>query len=110
MLYKHPNSKYDIGNDDWSVLDKLPEGTVSEAYLSLDQLFTTDELLLKLKDFGKITHTWLAVDIGLNKYGEPFTQAIGFPYQTNWLRSEMTVVQLEEKKLGLFRKTSTSSI
>lgn len=73
----------DKSNSGWYTLEKLPEGTVAEAFLSFDKCYSIDEVLQKFE--GKnIKPVWFAVDTGLeSNSGENNSSAIepvGFPY------------------------------
>jgi hypothetical protein len=82
-LFCHPEdgTKVEV-LDDVVILEKLPEGTVAEAFISLDKLYEVDEILGKLEN-KELKPIWFAVDIGCEK--EDFiNNLIGFPYQTLW--------------------------
>lgn len=66
----------------WNTLDKLPEGTVSEAYLTLGRLYETDEILKKFEN-KDLSLLWLGVDTGLSR-SETYTidGVLGFPNTT----------------------------
>jgi len=99
-------------NKDWNKLEKLPEGTVAEVFISLDKLYETDEILGKLKD-REIKPIWFAVDTGDNDkdlYNEPvIVYPIGFPYETMWHEDDMILTDKTEKKVGMFTKVETKS-
>jgi hypothetical protein len=89
LLY-HPEGVYDEKADsDWEILEHLPDGTVGEIYLSLNQLMKPKDLE---KQLGKnVEVRWVAVDTGLeekNVYEAGFSVApIGYPLQvdsTTW--------------------------
>lgn len=98
--------------EDWKRLDKLPEGTVAEAYISLDKLYETDELLSKFKELD-MKPLWFAVDTGFNnreiqRLEESFSP-IGFPYQPMWHDDDMKIISSSEKKGFLFSRVKTIS-
>lgn len=66
----------------WNTLEKLPEGAVAEAYLTLDRLYETDEILKKFEN-KDLSLLWLGVDTGLSR-SEPHTigGVLGFPNTT----------------------------
>ncbi|MFD1779076.1 anti-sigma factor [Fredinandcohnia salidurans] len=89
MLY-HPNGPHGkTVNSDWEILDHLPDGTVGEIYLSMNQLMKPEELENQL---GKnVEVRWVAVDTGLedkNLYEAGYSVTpIGYPLQvdtTTW--------------------------
>jgi hypothetical protein len=89
MLY-HPNGPHGkTVNSDWEILDHLPDGTVGEIYLSMNQLMKPEELENQL---GKnVEVRWVAVDTGLedkNLYQAGYSVTpIGYPLQvdtTTW--------------------------
>lgn len=89
MLY-HPGGAYGkTVYSDWEVLEHIPDGTVGEIYLSLNQTMRPDEVE---KQLGKnVEVRWVAVDTGLedkNLYDAGYSVApIGYPLQvdtTTW--------------------------
>ncbi|ANY73077.1 hypothetical protein BBD41_11015 [Paenibacillus ihbetae] len=96
---------------DWSRLEKLPEGTVAEAYLSFNRFFTTDELL---KQFEKrnMEPVWFAVDTGPDaRFGgsdNVISDPIGFPASPVWHHDDLTVTSYKEEKRGWFGKIVSS--
>ncbi|UQZ35272.1 hypothetical protein C2I18_18150 [Paenibacillus sp. PK3_47] len=113
QYFFYPQDGQSPGVDDsqeWKRLDKLPEGTVAEAFLSLDRLYGTDELLKKLEPLNLLP-VWFAVDDGEHTNEFTVTSPLGFPYRTIWLAEEMTVQQVSTEKTGWFSSvTSKSSI
>lgn len=96
--------------EEWDRLDKLPEGTVAEVSLSLDRLYSTDELLKKLESLN-VLPVWFAVDDGQNTDEFMVSSPLGFPYRTIWLAEEMTVRKVSTEKRGWFTSvTSRSSV
>jgi hypothetical protein len=65
----------------WSRLDKLPEGTVAEAYITFSKLYETDEVLEMFKN-KNLKLLWLAVYTGIQK--EPNTYYVGFPHKDDF--------------------------
>jgi hypothetical protein len=76
-------------NDEWKILNGLPDGTVGEVYVSFSELKKPDEIEKLLPENTELR--WLAVDTGLeakqtDKEGVPIT-ALGYPAQidtTTW--------------------------
>ncbi len=89
LLY-HPEGPYGKSvYSDWDILEHLPDGTVGEIYLSLNQLMKPEELEKQLGK--KVEVRWVAVDTGLedkNLYDMEYSIApIGYPLQvdtTTW--------------------------
>lgn len=89
MLY-HPEGPYGKNVDsDWEILEHLPDGTVGEIYLSLNQVITPEELEKQLGNHVEVR--WVAVDTGLEDkilYEAGYSVApIGYPLQvdtTTW--------------------------
>jgi hypothetical protein len=89
MLY-HPDGPYGkIVNSDWDILEHLPDGTVGEVYLSLNQVMKPKELEKQLGNNVEVR--WAAVDTGLEDkvlYEAGYSVApIGYPLQvdtTTW--------------------------
>lgn len=88
----------------WNTLEKLPEGTVTEAYITFNKLYDTDEVFNIFKD-KNLDLLWLAVDTGIKD--DPCT-ALGFPHterfpnlRRNWFDPPPTSV--EKYKNGKFR-------
>ncbi|MEG0772021.1 anti-sigma factor [Clostridium sp.] len=88
----------------WNTLEKLPEGTVTEAHITFNKLYETDEVLnlFKGKDMELL---WLAVDTGIQ---ENSNTLLGFPHtedfptlRRNWFDPPPTVVKKYEN--GKFR-------
>ena len=79
-------------------MEKLPEGTVAEAFISLDKLYEVDEILEKLenRDFKPI---WFAVDVGCEKE-EFINNLIGFPYQTLWNDTYWALDSITEEEIS----------
>jgi hypothetical protein len=75
------NSPTSLEGTPWSRLDKLPEGTVSEAYITFNKLYETDEILQMFKN-KNLDLLWLAVYIG--DLEEPNTYFIGFPHRNDF--------------------------
>ncbi|WP_379155246.1 anti-sigma factor [Paenibacillus sp. sgz5001063] len=94
---------------EWTKLQKLPEGTVAEAYLSCDQLYPTDELLKKFEPLNLLP-VWFAADIGPLSGGTVATTPLGFPYMPIWQESDAKVVQESKKKTGWFSSVSSRSV
>ncbi|GAA4842789.1 anti-sigma factor [Paenibacillus vulneris] len=112
-LFQLPDAKHKA-DPEWSRLEKLPEGTVSEVFVSLDRLYTTDELL-KLLENKNMDPVWFAAYTDQEKRTEddPAVMApVGFPSTPIWHKKDMKVNSYEEQKTGWFSKvviTSSSS-
>jgi hypothetical protein len=79
------NSNQYLDSTMWNTLEKLPEGTVAEAYITFNKLYETEEVFSMFKD-KDMNLLWLAVDTGNNK------EVLGFPHtdrypelRKNWL-------------------------
>lgn len=87
--------------DGFDQLEKLPEGTVSELYITFTDYMSTNEFLKKMED-KEMMPVWMAADTGRenerdsNPTGpsEPF----GFPYMGYGFRSDFKIGSKEEKK------------
>jgi hypothetical protein len=113
--FVYPQGKNDAANSmddssEWERLEKLPEGTVAEAYLSFDQFFTTDELLKKFEP-KNLDPLWFAADTGPRTRDSVINDPLGFPSMPIWHADDMKVTQESQKKWGWFgRVTSRSSV
>jgi len=105
-----PDAKLGEGSSDnaWKRLEKLPEGTVATANISLDRLYTTDDVL-QLFANGELEPLWLAV------YYEPIQSEfvthdlLGFPTTPLWHYGDgVTTYQDKNKRFGLFTTYSSS--
>ncbi|AIQ34309.1 hypothetical protein R50345_06570 [Paenibacillus sp. FSL R5-0345] len=97
-------------SNEWERLEKLPEGTVAEAYLSFDQFFTTDELLKKFEP-KNLQPLWFAADTGPRTRQPVVNDPLGFPYMPIWHDDDMKVIQESKEKRGWFGGvTSRSSV
>ncbi|MEY9094249.1 anti sigma factor C-terminal domain-containing protein [Paenibacillus sp. RC84] len=81
-----PSLPYLTGTE-WRRLEKLPEGTVAEAYVSLNRVTGTDEALKALQS-GSVEVVWYAVDTGFEQRGVDsggrVIGPIGYPAQEDW--------------------------
>lgn len=86
---------------DWKMLEKLPEGTVVSAYVSLAELMSTDELF-NVTNERNFDLTWFAVDTGLEVDDEHYLEPIGFPNSPIWHDDDMILNsrEVEEGILG----------
>ncbi|MEI3599873.1 MULTISPECIES: anti-sigma factor [unclassified Oceanobacillus] len=87
----------------WDNLNKIPEGTVTEAFLSLDKDYTPEEVESLLSDYD-IKVVWNAVDTGfedemLDKNGSVVTP-IGYP-EENAAPSNSSFTEKDNKDLFL---------
>lgn len=89
---------------DWNRLEKLPEGTVVSAFVSLAELTETKQVfhLLEGKDLQLL---WLAVNTGkegkLIRHEGIIFDPIGFPSSPIWHEDDMIIDSRKEEK-GLF--------
>lgn len=102
-----PDTNDNTGDSEWTILEKLPEGTVSELYFSLDRLYETEELL-KLLQSKNMTPVWFAVDTGPADNRSAALDPVGFPYMPIWHHADRKQVSYSEEKRGWFRKMVTS--
>ncbi|MFD1067807.1 anti-sigma factor [Oceanobacillus locisalsi] len=89
---------------DWNQLENLPEGTVSSAYISFDELLETDDVFTLLDDYN-INILWFGVEAGayrdshegsMDTYvSEPFL--FGFPAAPIWMEEDMGTDDIEEE-------------
>lgn len=94
----------------WERLAKLPEGTVAEAYLSFNKLYTTDETLKKFES-RNLQPVWFAADTGPRVRYPIVNNPLGFLYQPIWHKDDMKVTQESREKWGWFGSvTSRSSV
>ena len=106
--FVYPTSTNQL-NSDWEKLEKLPEGTVAEAYLSFDKFYPTDQVLQKFKG-RDMRPVWFVVDTGFDDVTTLATASfIGFPYEPLWHHDDMTVTSHTEQKGWLFGKTVLES-
>lgn len=103
-FFTYPN--YNIMNSDWDKLDKLPEGTVAEAYISFDKFYETDEILKKF-EYKEVKLLWFAVDTGIDDEDLGIYKPIGFPSHPIWHHDDMILESREEQK-GKFLSKSVS--
>jgi hypothetical protein len=114
-LFYHPED--DLGapysQSTWSSLEKLPEGTVAELYLSLDRFYSTAEVLplLEGKNFQPL---WFAVDTGMEepyKTGDyrPVDEPFGFPFFPIWHHDDMLLNQLTVESKSFFSTVTIES-
>lgn len=98
-------------HNEWERLSKLPEGTVAEAYLSTNQLFTTDELLQKF-EHKNLEPLWFAADTGPQTQNPVINDPLGFPSTPIWHADDMKVTQETKSNWSWFGsvtgRTSTS--
>ncbi|MFG1734512.1 anti-sigma factor [Paenibacillus sp. 843] len=96
---------------DWARLEKLPEGTVAEAYVSFDRFFTTDELLKQFEN-RNMEAVWFAVDTGPDeRFGggdDVISNPVGFPSYPVWHHDDLTITSYKEEKRGWFGKIVSS--
>lgn len=108
--FSYPGSQIQAPVGDWAKLEKIPEGTVAEVYLSLDRNYSTDEILKKFSD-KDMQPVWFAVDTGFDNWEEQRgpERVIGFPYEPVWHYNEMTFGQQSVTKQGWLIKGVSQS-
>jgi len=79
----HPNNEMDFNsNDEWRVLSGLPDETVVEAYLSLNDLYTVDDVE---KEMNGVDVIWAAIYSGVEdnllSSNGVLVSPIGYPVQ-----------------------------
>lgn len=108
MPFRYPTSENPL-EPDWEILERLPEGTVAEAYLSFDKLYSTDDVLKKFID-KNMQPVWFAVDTAFDDVNsQEYDSFVGFPYVPLWHHGDMTVTSHKEEKRGLFARTVSES-
>ncbi|MEC0239258.1 anti sigma factor C-terminal domain-containing protein [Paenibacillus dokdonensis] len=109
-LFQYPGKEGFSSDQEWKRLDKLPEGTVAEAFVSYNRLYTTDEILKQFK--GKdMDPVWFAVDNGEGsgrRNNGVMTNPIGFPTTPVWFPEDGKVSKSSEQKTGFLSLTSIS--
>ncbi|AWB44073.1 hypothetical protein DCC85_07485 [Paenibacillus sp. CAA11] len=99
----------------WSKLDKLPEGTVTEAYLSLDRYFSTDELLALFKG-RDVDVVWMAARTGQEgasaEGDSEVQQPMGFPATPIWHEDDYTIIsrQVTDKGTAVSRRSPSVDV
>ncbi|WP_282940105.1 anti-sigma factor [Paenibacillus sp. RC67] len=109
-LFQLPDAKYKADSE-WSRLEKLPEGTVSEVFVSLDRYYTTDELLTLLEN-KNMDPVWFAAYTDQERRNGDDTAVmapVGFPFYPIWHKKDMKVDSYTEQKTGWFSKIVTTS-
>ncbi|HHV72902.1 MAG TPA: hypothetical protein GXX38_09915, partial [Clostridia bacterium] len=111
-VFRYPGTANEAANRDWNKLERLPEGTVAEVYLSFDQLYSTAEILNKFKD-RQMKPVWFAVDTSFDNTSEGNATSIHFPigfsYEPVWHNSDMIITRQEEEKYGLMGKAVSTT-
>ena len=114
-LFYHPEDDLVAPNTKsaWNSLEKLPEGTVAELYLSLDRFYTTAEVLplLEGKNFEPL---WFTVDTGMEepyKTGDyrPVEEPFGFPFYPIWHYDDMLFDELTVESKSFFSTVTIQS-
>ncbi|MWV44564.1 hypothetical protein GRF59_13095 [Paenibacillus sp. HJL G12] len=112
-VFQYPGSSGFNSDQAWERLEKLPEGTVAEAFISYKRFYTTDEILQQFK--GKeMDPVWFAVDSGeasarLREFsGGVETNPIGFPTNPVWLPEDGVQSNRSEQKTGFLTLEKTS--
>lgn len=95
----YPEQQDQLNPDDgFQRLEKLPEGTVSELFLSFNKYFSTNDILAKFEDKNMIP-AWFAVDTGVeisDEHPGPI-DPLGFPYMTIGLVHDEIVIEKKEE-------------
>ncbi|GIP29633.1 hypothetical protein J23TS9_47630 [Paenibacillus sp. J23TS9] len=111
VLFQYPGYKAIDSGAEWKRLEKLPEGTVTEAYVSYKQLYSTDDFL-KLFEGKPFDPLWFAVDNGEGSAKRDYgmvVSPIGFPSYPVWHPGDGKVTSSSKQKTGLFTSMSTTS-
>ncbi|MCR8645910.1 anti sigma factor C-terminal domain-containing protein [Paenibacillus sp. N1-5-1-14] len=111
-IFQFPGSSELNSDQEWNRLDKLPERTVTEAYVSYNRLYTTDEFLQQFT--GKqLEPVWFAVDNGDHAEGHDpggvIGDPIGFPSMPVWHPDDGEILNRETPRKGLFSSSGTST-
>ncbi|TDQ42030.1 anti-sigma factor [Aureibacillus halotolerans] len=95
---------------DWGTLERLPEGTLSEVYVTLAAPKSLDEVFQHLEPLETIYPQWYAVDVGeTDEFSR--SEPIGFPddpFILDYLPAPESETMTEEKT-GWFSSTGSSS-
>jgi hypothetical protein len=81
FFYLPEAANTDVSSSEWSRLEKLPEGTVAEMYVSLDQYYKPDQIA-SLFNGIQMKLLWHAVDTGHREMGidtPVVMEPIGYP-------------------------------
>lgn len=106
--FSYPESA-NVLNSDWAKLEKLPEGTVAEAYISFDEFYTTGDVLNKFRD-KDMQPVWFVVDTGFDNVDtNTMASFIGFPYHPIWHPEDMMVTNSSYEKKGMFFKVESGT-
>lgn len=111
MFYLPEATDKSMSKQEWARLEKLPEGTVVEAFISFDHYYTTDAAL-KLFENKEVNPVWLAVYKGESKddgVGMYVRRPLGFPSYPIWHHGDGETIKYGKKKTGLFSSSSSSS-
>lgn len=110
-FFLFPGNQGGDSGPEWTRLEKLPEGTVAEAYVSYKKLYSTDEFLKRFE--GKhYDPLWFAVDNGdpdIKRFDGLVINPIGFPAMPVWHRGDGKVTEGPKQKVGPFVTMSSSS-
>ncbi|MFD1848571.1 anti-sigma factor [Oceanobacillus bengalensis] len=85
MKLFHPEARMtNIDGTAWTTLNKLPEGTVAEVYISLEELYAPEKIK-EITENLNIEWRWYAIDTGLEAEGKSsdggYLAPIGYPAQ-----------------------------
>lgn len=109
-LFQFPGTQELSSDQEWRRLEKLPDGTVAEAYVSYDLLYKTDELLQQFRD-KQLEPLWFAVDNGVHGAGHDndgiVVDPIGFPSLPLWHPDDGKVTRNETSR-GLWGSVGSS--
>ncbi|MDR9855995.1 anti sigma factor C-terminal domain-containing protein [Paenibacillus sp. VCA1] len=111
--FQFPGYQGSDSSSEWKRLEKLPEGTVAEAYVSYKKLYSTDDFLKRFE--GKpYDPLWFAVDNGDSNIKRDYglvISPVGFPAIPVWHPGDGKVTEGPKRKVGWFvtmRSSSTS--
>lgn len=77
----HPKQHVEFNSEqEWRVLSGLPDETVVEAYMSLNDLYSVEEVMNEMEN---IDVTWAAIYTGTEDKMEEVISPIGYPVQPN---------------------------
>lgn len=108
-VFFYPGFQAANSDSQWRKLEKLPEGTVAEAYVSYKKLYTTDEFLSMFSG-KRIDPVWFAVDNGAGtneRYGGMIMNPVGFPSLPVWHRGRDGEETKTSKNKGLVTQTTS---
>ncbi|WP_165347236.1 anti-sigma factor [Gottfriedia acidiceleris] len=109
FIYPEQQKSIQIDNG-FKRLEHLPEGTVSELYISFSDYLTTDATL-KLLEGKNLLPAWFAVDTGIDKNRSEWIEpSLGFPYYGFNLQKNEKVISKEKSGNGFVTTEITGSV